>query len=102
MIKLSIPIWLEEGITQEFEVSGDAGQAPYELSFYPYKMFSLDILNKPDSQSNVQVTVNSQSYPRACTLEPGRGRMYDAKSPKYERVTIYFTGPATVRITATR
>ena len=98
---MSLQLWLPEGKHEEYEVTGTAGQQK-EIPFYPYKMYHLDILNTPDSSGNVKVMVNDQSLPQACTLEPGRGREYDAKHPKYWKVTIYFEGSATVRITASR
>jgi hypothetical protein len=100
---VSLAVWLEEGITEEQEVTVSNGETK-QLLFYPYRMFSLDILNKEDSANNVKVMVDSQSLPQASTLEPGRGRQYDAKRPKYWRVALYAAvgETATVRVTATR
>ncbi len=100
---MAIEVWLPEGIHEEYEITVSDGKIK-ELLFYPYKMFHLDVLNKEDSANNVKVMVNAQSLPQAVTLEPGRGREYDAKHPKYWRVALY-TGAgetATVRITASR
>ena len=96
-------VWLEEGIHEEQEVTVSDGKIK-EILFYPYKMFHLDILNKEDSANNVKVMTNSQSLPQACTLEPGRGREFEAKKPKYWRVAVHAEQgeSATVRVTATR
>ena len=96
-------MWLEEGIHEEHEVTVSDGKTK-ELLFFPFKMFHLDILNKEDSANNVKVMINAQSLPQACTLEPGRGREFEAKKPKYWRVALYAKAGeiATVRVTATR
>jgi hypothetical protein len=100
---MAIQVWLEEGIHEEYEITVTDGKMK-ELLFFPYKMFHLDVLNDEDSANNVKVMVNAQSLPQACTLEPGRGREFDAKRPKYWRVALYAEAgeTATVRITATR
>ncbi len=98
---MSLQIWLPEGKHEETEVSGHSGETKH-VYYHPYKMWHLDILNLDTSIGNVKIMVNNQTLPQACTLEPGRGREYDAKNPKYWRVTIYFEGEATVRITASR
>jgi hypothetical protein len=98
-----LEVWQEEGIHEEYELTVSNGKTK-ELLFYPYKMFDLDILNKEDSANNVKVMINSQSLPQACTLEPGRGRQFEAKKPSYWRVAVYAEAgeTATVRVTATR
>ena len=100
---MALEVWEQEGIEEEFEITVTNGKAK-ELLFWPYKMFQLDVLNKEDSQDSVKVMVNSQSFPQASTLEPGRGRVYEAKSPKYWRLALYVQAgeSATVRITASR
>ena len=100
---MALELWCEEGIHEEYEITVTNGETK-DLLFFPYKMFHLDILNKEDSANNVKVMINSQSLPQACTLEPGRGREYEAKKPKYWRVAFYAEAgeTATVRVTATR
>jgi len=100
---MALKMWLEEGIHEEHEVTVSDGKIK-QLRFFPFKMFHLDILNKEDSANNVKVMTNAQSLPQACTLEPGRGREFEAKKPKYWRVALYVEAgeTATVRITATR
>lgn len=96
-------IWLPEGVHEEHELTVADGKTK-EIRFFPYKMFHLDVLNREDSANNAKIMVNNQSLPQAATLEPGRGREYDAKHPKYWRVAVYVGAgeTATVRITATR
>ena len=100
---MALKMWLEEGIHEEHEVTVSDGKTK-ELRFFPFKMFHLDVLNKEDSANNVKVMINAQSLPQACTLEPGRGREFEAKKPKYWRVALYAKAgeTATVRVTATR
>ena len=100
---MALKMWLEEGIHEEHEVTVSDGKTK-ELLFFPFKMFHLDVLNKEDSANNVKVMINAQSLPQACTLEPGRGREFEAKKPKYWRVALYAKAgeTATVRVTATR
>jgi len=100
---MSLEVWFEEGIHEEHEVTVSDGKTK-QLLFFPFKMFHLDVLNKEDSANNVKVMINAQSLPQACTLEPGRGREFEAKKPKYWRVALYAKAgeTATVRVTATR
>jgi methyl coenzyme M reductase subunit D len=100
---MTLEVWQEEGIHEEYEITVSDGETK-ELVFFPYKMFHLDVLNKEDSANNVKVMINNQSLPQACTLEPGRGREFEAKKPKYWRVALHVEAgeTATVRITATR
>jgi len=100
---MALEVWEQEGIEEEFEITVTNGKTK-ELLFWPYKMFQLDVLNKEDSADSVKVMTNKQSLPQASTLEPGRGRVYEAKSPKYWRVALYAEAgqSATVRITASR
>ena len=95
-------MYLPEGIHEEFTITVNGEMK--ELRFFPFRMFHLDVLNKEDSANNVKVMINAQSLPQACTLEPGRGREFEAKKPKYWRVALYAKAGeiATVRVTATR
>lgn len=95
---MTLEIWLPEGIHEEHEIT--VTNQFKEISFYPYKMFHLDLLNTGDDDAKIMV--NNQSLPKAITLSKNERRDFEAKYPKYERIVIYSTGTATVRITATR
>jgi len=95
---MALEFWLPEGIHAEHILRVSDGKS-VELSFFPYKMFHLDVFNSgPD---DVKVMVNEQPIYLAVTLQNGRGRQYDAKSPKYWRVVLYAEAGKTADVTIT-
>jgi hypothetical protein len=96
---MAIRLWVPQGVHEEVDLVATGSKIiPYD--FFPYKMFYLDVKNLgPD---DVKIMVNEESLPKACTLSNNQRRFFDAKSPKYWRISIYSTGTATVRITSTR
>ena len=101
MEKMSIELWLPEGIHEEHEIAVSDGKIK-ELLAFPYRWFHVDVFNEgPDK---VKVMINRQSLPIASTLKKNDGREYDAKHPKYWRVAFFAEAgkTATVRVTVTR
>lgn len=95
---MAIPVWVPEGVHEEVELTSNGKIIDYY--FAPYKMFNLDVKNLgPD---DVKVMINQESIPNACTLSINERRNFDAKSPKYWKISLYSTGTATIRVTSTR